>query len=85
MDARSLVGAKWGAIGARHQATWSLLERSIHEIYQVSRHNQTLRPTLGISFASRGSGVQIPSAPPSSCRSGGLFGFLALGWGAKLT
>jgi integrase len=53
---RSLVGAKWGAIVVRHQATWSLLERSIHEIYQASRHNQTLRPTLGISFASRGSG-----------------------------
>src|SRR5207248_7050019 len=67
--ARSLVGAKRGAIVVRHQATWSLLERSIHEIYQASRHNQTLQPTLGISFASRGSGVQIPSAPPSSCRS----------------
>jgi len=51
---RSLVGAKWGAIVGRHQATWSLLERSIHQPYQASRHNQTLRPTLGISFASRG-------------------------------
>jgi hypothetical protein len=66
---RSLVGAEWGAIVGRHQATWSLLERSIHQPYQASRHNQTHRPTLGISFASRGSGVQIPSAPPRNSRS----------------
>jgi integrase len=58
------------------------LERSIHQFYQASRHNQTLRPTLGISFASRGSGVRIPSAPLSSCRSSGLSSFWLSGWGA---
>ena len=39
---------------------------------------------FGSSFASRGSGVQIPSAPPSSCRSDGLFEFLVLSRGALL-
>jgi len=63
--ARSLVGAKRGAIVVRHQATWSLLERSIHENYQASRHNQTLRPTLGISYASKVAGGRAPAATPS--------------------
>ena len=86
MGGRSLVGAKWGAIVGRHQATWSLFERSVSSAFTrgIQGHNQTLRPTHQKSRSHRGGqGVQIPSAPPSSCRSGGLFRSLALDVGAE--
>ena len=51
---------EWGAIVGRYQATCSLLGRSIPYLYQASRHNQTHRPTLRISFASRWSWVTKP-------------------------
>jgi hypothetical protein len=59
-----VVGAKLGAIGGRHRATLSLLHCSIQAVQQESSDTQPHWPTPGISFASRGSGVQIPSAPP---------------------
>lgn len=48
------MGAKWGAVICRHEAALGLLQRSILTIYQVSCHGAPRRPTVGISFASRG-------------------------------
>ena len=47
------VGAKWGAISDRYEATKSRLESSISWIYQSSSNNQPHRPTASFSFASR--------------------------------
>ena len=59
-------GAKWGAILFLRQATLSLLKRSIYLCELASSHGQQQPATARPSFASRGSGVQIPSAPPSA-------------------
>jgi hypothetical protein len=56
-------GAKWGAIIGRHRATLDAPERSVIGAQQVPSNSQLCRTTLGISFASRGSGVQSLSAP----------------------
>jgi hypothetical protein len=61
-----VVGAKWGAIIGRYWATSDLSSCSTSSIYQASSYGERHGPTAWISFASRGSGVQIPSAPPSS-------------------
>lgn len=50
-------GAKRGAICGRREATRSLLHRSIPPIYQVSSDDQLHRPTVEISFASKGSAL----------------------------
>ena len=62
----SFWGAKWGAIFSRRGATQGLPERSIIMLYLMLRHSETRRATVGSSMAWRGSGVRIPSAPPSS-------------------
>ena len=62
----SPAGAKLGAIIRRHQATPSPFKRSIYLPDLRSSHSERHRATAGTSFASRGSGVQIPSAPPVS-------------------
>ena len=54
----------WEPSGSHRRLTsghMEAMERSIHEIYQAFRHNQTLRPTLGISFASRSATARSPS------------------------
>ena len=56
-------GAKLGAILDRRAATLSFRERLV---YQPDLVLSTFKPhcaTVELSFASRGSGVQIPSAP----------------------
>ena len=52
-----------GAIIGRQTATRSPLERLIYELHQVSSDTERCMTLFGSSFASRGSGVQIPSAP----------------------
>jgi hypothetical protein len=47
------VGAKWGAIIGRREATSSLLNRSILLFKQVPSYGQRHQPTVRISFASR--------------------------------
>jgi hypothetical protein len=59
-------GAKWGAISGRYQATECSLERLIYRLHLVSSDTEPYATKLEASFASRGSGVQIPSAPPRS-------------------
>jgi hypothetical protein len=78
-----VVGAKWGAMNGRHRAIQDLLYRSIPLICQVLSNDQLHQPTAGISFASRGSEVRIPSAPLRNCRSDSLFEFLARCLGAR--
>jgi hypothetical protein len=46
-------GAERGAIIGRHEATLSLLKRSISLIKQGSNDSEPQRATAGISFASR--------------------------------
>ena len=76
--AELIVGAKWGAIISLRRAISGLPQRSISVIYQESSYGERHRPAAWISFASRGSGVQIPSAPPSSSSSQPLFDFWSL-------
>ena len=77
------VGAKWGAIVGRHEATWSLLERPIFSLELVSSYSEPHRPTVRVCFASRGSGVQISSAPPETRRSEHGSGFSLIIWRAR--
>ena len=60
--ATRIAGAKLGAIVRRRQATLSPFKRSIYVLDLTSCHGERHRATRSISFASRGSGVQIPSA-----------------------
>jgi hypothetical protein len=48
-----VMGAKWGAIIGRYEATQGLLLRSIWIHYQLSSHSEPHRATARISFASR--------------------------------
>jgi hypothetical protein len=61
--AAQVAGAKLGATVHRHQATLSPFKRSIYLPDLTSGHSERHRATGRISFASRGSEVQIPSAP----------------------
>jgi len=72
-SAGSILGAKWGAIIRRHEATWSLLQRSISLDYQVSDYSEPYRPTVEISFASRCQGLKWPGSvvrPPGTKQRG---------------
>ena len=68
-----------GAIIGRQTATRSPLERLIYELHQVSSDTERCMTLFGSSFASRGSGVQIPSAPRKPA--GQRFGM----WSCRLT
>jgi hypothetical protein len=58
-------GARWGAINGPHGATRGSVRRAKYALELASSHAEPYWPTLESSFASRGSGVQIPLAPPS--------------------
>ena len=70
------LGAKWGAIIGRYEATWNSLERSYSIDYQALSDTKPYWATAGISFASRGqrfrcaqltkSAASLRAWPPSS-------------------
>ena len=71
-------GAKWGANVPRRNALQSHVEHPEYAPDLVSSDNEQRAAITGISFASRGSGVQIPSAPLGIAGQGDFVDWLQL-------
>jgi hypothetical protein len=74
-------------VGSHHRPTRGYMEPYLSIRYSrlklVSSYSEPHRPTVRVCFASRGSGVQISSAPPETRRSEHGSGFSLIIWRAR--
>jgi 7,8-dihydropterin-6-yl-methyl-4-(beta-D-ribofuranosyl)aminobenzene 5'-phosphate synthase len=63
-----VVGAKWGAIGGRHQAIYSPLQSSISGIHQVSGHSGPRLPWCRPRSHREGQGSSLPNLTKITAR-----------------